>query len=320
MKKIIIFVMAFLIAFSGFPVSNVQAAELIRFYSSPSEELEKAKEAQAIEYLFDVDVRCQTRIAIVATKQSDIRIVVHNAENQLITDKMLVGSSGCFEESWSMYKYFCELELEQGKDYKLEITFSQDDEFSMVIGRTVVREMPSIKIAKGVSSKLDTHLYEVASWECSNKKIATVQNGKVVGKKTGTATITATIKEDMKLSWKVKVVDNVYKETQIKVSSKPNKKRYMQVYKAYYSGKKLVIKARIVNNTKVNYTELRKLKLVVKTENGKTIGSYENSKKNVNIPKRSAKDLTFVIKKPKMANVDLRGAKVSIKGTLFHYK
>ena len=36
MKKIIIFVMAFLIAFSGFPVSNVQAAELIRFYSSPS--------------------------------------------------------------------------------------------------------------------------------------------------------------------------------------------------------------------------------------------------------------------------------------------
>ena len=190
----------------------------------------------------------------------------------------------------------------------------------MVIGRTVVREMPSIKIAKGVSSKLDTHLYEVASWECSNKKIATVQNGKVVGKKTGTVTITATIKEDMKLSWKVKVVDNVYKETQIKVSSKPNKKRYMQVYKAYYSGKKLVIKARIVNNTKVDYTELRKLKLVIKTENGKTIGSYENSKKNVNIPKRSAKDLTFVIKKPKMANVDLRGAKVSIKGTLFHYK
>ena len=320
MKKIIVFLVAFLIAFLGFPVSNVQAAGLISFYSSLSEELEKAKEAQAIEYLFGVDVRCQTRIAIVAVKQSNIRIVVHNAKNQLIADKVLVGSSGCFDESWSIYKYFCELDLDQGKGYKLEITFSQDDEFSMVIGRTVVREMPSIKIAKGVSSKFDTLLYEVASWECSNKKIATVQNGKVVGKKTGDATITATIKEDMKLSWKVKVVDNVYQETKIKVSSKPNKKRYMQVYKAYYSGKKLVIKARIVNNTKVDYTELRKLKLVMKTENGKTIGSYEDSKRNVNIPKRSAKDLTFVINKPKMTNVDLRGAKVSIKGTLFHYK
>ena len=107
MKKIIVFLVAFLIAFLGFPVSNVQAAGLISFYSSLSEELEKAKEAQAIEYLFGVDVRCQTRIAIVAVKQSNIRIVVHNAKNQLIADKVLVGSSGCFDESWSMYKYFC---------------------------------------------------------------------------------------------------------------------------------------------------------------------------------------------------------------------
>ena len=94
----------------------------------------------------------------------------------------------------------------------------------------------------------------------------------------------------------------------------------MQVYKAYFSGKKLILKARIVNNTKVDYTELRNLKLEIKTKNGKTIGTYKNSKKNVKIPKRSAKNLTFVIDKPKLKNVDLREAKVSIKGTLFHYK
>ena len=262
----------------------------------------------------------RTRIAIVAMKQSDIRIVIHNSEDELISDATLVGSSGRYDESWFMYKYFCEMELEQGKGYKLQVTFLQNDEFLMAIGRTVVREMPEVKLTKGFSTQLDANLYEVASWECSDTKIATVENGKVVGKKFGNATITATIKDDLRLSWKIEVIENAYTEPKIQVPSKYDKKRYMQVYKAYFSGKKLILKARIVNNTKVDYTELRNLKLEIKTKNGKTIGTYKNSKKNVKIPKRSAKNLTFVIDKPKLKNVDLREAKVSIKGTLFHYK
>lgn len=319
-KKFIVFVIALLIAFASLPVSYVQAAELISFYSSPSEALEKGEGGKPLEYLFDVDVRCVTRIAIVAMKQSDIRIVIHNSEDKLIADTTLVGSTGGYDESWCMYKYFYEMELEQGKGYKLRMTFSQDDEFSMAIGRTVVREMPEVKLTKGFSTQLDANLYEVASWECSDTKIATIENGKVVGKKLGNTTITATIKDDLRLSWKIEVLENAYTEPKIQVPSKYDKKRYMQVYKAYFSGKKLILKARIVNNTKVDYTELRNLKLEIKTKNGKTIGTYKNSKKNVKIPKRSAKNLTFVIDKPKLKNVDLREAKVSIKGTLFHYK
>ena len=50
--------MALLIAFANIPVSYIQAAELISFYSSPSEALEKGEAGKTLEYLFDVDVRC----------------------------------------------------------------------------------------------------------------------------------------------------------------------------------------------------------------------------------------------------------------------
>lgn len=318
--KRIIGIMTFLLAVLGFWNFDVQASEVISFYSTPGDALEKADEGETLEYTFDVDNDCITSIAFVTAQKSDIHIVLFNSDDKLISDMTLVGSSGAFDKSWSMYKYLCEIKLQQGNGYRLQLTFSAANEFSMAIGRAVVRRMPAITLAKGFSTKLDPNMYEVQGWESSNKKTATVVSGNVIAKKTGTTTITAVVKEKLKLSWKVKVVENAYKEQKIQVSSKNHKKRYMQVYKAYYSGKKLVLKTRIVNNTKIEYTQLRNLKLVVKAKNGKTIGTYKLSRKNVKIPKKSARNLTFVIKNPKLAKTDLTKAKVSVKGTLFYYK
>ena len=92
------------------------------------------------------------------------------------------------------------------------------------------------------------------------------------------------------------------------------------MYKAYYSGKKMIIQIRIVNNTPVEYIQLQNLKLSIKTADGKGIASYKESKRDAVFPAKSVKNLTVTIHNPQKKNANLRCAKISIKGTLFHYK
>ena len=105
------------------------------------------------------------------------------------------------------------------------------------------------------------------------------------------------------------------------LSPKDEKKKYIQVYKANYSGNKMMIHIRIVNNTPVEYIQLQNLEFYVKTADGKRIASYKEAKRDIIIPAKSVKHLTVTIDHPKKKKADLRRAKVTFHdGTLFHYK
>ena len=320
--RVISVIIAFSIVLSSFIVPPVQAAEIERFYSSQGDEGEIAEAEKELKYSFDVDVSCSTSIAIVAVKKCDIHLVLQNSAGQLIADKILSGKSADFEEQLEMYSYFYKVNLKQAKGYKLRLTFSEENQFTMVIGRaSLEHKMQPVTITKGFSERLNPGKQKVKKWKSSNTKIVSVKNGKIVAKKVGTATITATIKDTFRLTWKIKVEDNIYEEDKIELSPKDEKKKYIQVYKAYYSGNKMMIHIRIVNNTPVEYIQLQNLEFYVKTADGKGIASYKEAKRDIIIPAKSVKHLTVTIDHPQKKKADLRRAKVTFHdGTLFHYK
>ena len=319
--RVISIIIAFSILLSSFEILPVQAAEIERFYSSQGDEGEYAEAEKELRYSFNVDVSCTTSIAIVAVQKCDIHLVIHNSAGQLVADKILSKKSAYFEEKIEMYSYFYKLDLKQAKGYKLRLTFSKENQFTMVIGRAFLEHtMQPVTITKGFSAGLNPGKQKVKKWKSSNTKIVSVKNGKIVAKKAGTATITATIKDSFRLTWKIRVKDNIYKEDKIELSPKDTKKKYIQVYKAYYSGNKMIIQIRIVNNTSVEYIQLQNLKLSIKAVDGKGIESYKESKRNIIIPAKSVKNLTVTINNPQKKKADLRCAKISINGTLFHYK
>lgn len=310
-----------LIVFSCLDILQVQADEIEKFYSSSEHEREMAEAEKALDYVFDVDVDCVTHIGIAALKQCDIHMVMNDSSDNLIAEATFSKQDGKFDEDYHMYAYSFDMELKKGKGYKLQLTFTEENEFSMIIARVPIKkEMPAVTISKGIPTLLKADKMKVQKWKSSNPKIVSVENGKVVGNKTGNATITAVIKDSLKLTWNIKVEENVYKEARIKLSPKSPKKRYIQVDKAYYSGNKIILNVRIVNNTTKEYVQLQNLKIDVKTADGKKIGLYKEKKRDIKIPARKVKTLTVTIDKPSMQKADLRCAKISTQGALFYYK
>ena len=92
-----------------------------------------------------------------------------------------------------------------------------------------------------------------------------------------------------------------------------------QVYKAYYSKGKIVLKVHLVNNWDAKYNQLEKINITLKTKKGDVIGTYKSPKKNLKISPNSTKDITLEINKPKDKYADLRNAKVNVKMT-FGYR
>ncbi len=66
----------------------------------------------------------------------------------------------------------------------------------------------TVSLKAGSTKKLKVSSDTVKNWKSSNKKVATVKNGKVTALKRGTATITATLKSGKKLTSKITVTSN----------------------------------------------------------------------------------------------------------------
>lgn len=289
-----------------------------------SQEIETAKKAVSTERLFDVDESGTIKILIMAMQPSDIEVEVQNSIGDVDMHIDMQADSGQYREELEgecPYLYQHEFPLKKGKDYQCRVTFAVDNHFILMIGREgLIRKMPQLILTEGTSTTCKTSSYKAVSWNSSDSKIVTVKNGKVIAKKKGTAKVTAYVKDSLAYVWNVSVKENVYEERPIELSKKNKNKKMIQVYRASYVNKKLVLKIRIVNNTSINYEKLQNLKLNVKSADGKKIGCFELGSKNVKISKHSVKNLTFTINKPKTTKADLRSARITAKGTLFYMK
>lgn len=325
MKKIVInFIMLIIILYCFQPV-QVNAKQLAWEKYYESKDIEVAQEGSSIEIPLVIDESGKTNVVIITKEQCDIDITVSDEAGELWAQFVLPMDSGVYREELEneecRYFYQCEFPLKKGSGYRYRMSFATDNSFQMIIWREgMIKMKPQIILTEGISTTQPPTSYTIQHWESSDEKIVSVSKGKIVGKKKGTATITAYAKDSLAFVWEVSVKENVYKEKQIELSKENKKKKQLQVYKAKYSKNAIVLKVRVLNNTSIKYEKLQNLKVVVKSNKGKKIGTLDVKEKKVTIMPHSVKNLTFVIKKPQIKNANLRYAKITTKGTLYYNK
>lgn len=321
MKKILFFTVLFFFVFFWGGKSEIKADEIERFYTS--ETVEKAIAGLAVSHNFTVDVKCSTSVVIMTKDDCALKAeILDGAGVSLCRMEWTSEDAQRIDDVGpNSYMYMMEATLDAGRDYRLQLLFEKDNEFEMMVGRKSVEVvMQMVTLTKGFSQKLETSGQEVIRWEIKDDKVIQIKNNKVIGKKSGTTTVTAYVKDTLRYVWEIRVEENQYTEDKVPLSKKANKKNYIQVCKAYYSKNKIVLKLRIVNNSKISYTQINNLKCEIKSYEGKKIGTYNLKEKSLKIPARSVKSLTCIITKPKIKNADLRKAVVKVDGTLFYYK
>lgn len=217
--------------------------------------------------------------------------------------------------------------LDAGK-YEIDLTFDSAAKFIIMVSTDAAAVKPvlnqtSATITAGFTKKLSVTDGKAKSWSSSNKKVATVDSkGKVTAKKKGNATITVKCTDGTTLKCKITVKANEYTARKITTSDVTYGESALSPYKISFDKKgNLVIKARYVNRMSHKVVELRNIKIVVKDANGKTVGTYKQSKKKVSVSSGSTKDFTFTIKKSslKKKKADLRGGDVDVYGTSYYY-
>ena len=202
-------------------------------------------------------------------------------------------------------------------DYSCGITFSSDTQYILEIDQ--LNENAKISntkaiITKGFTKKLSVTGAKVKSWKSKNEKIAKVdKNGKVTGVKAGKTTVYAVTEDGQNLICQVEVKENKYTDKVIASSDLGYKEWGINVYKASFdkSGN-LVMTARVAYNGSGRMACMKNVKITVKDENGKTVGVYKTSRKNVTVLGYSTKDVKFVIKKSalKKKKFDLRNSSI----------
>lgn len=323
MKKAIAFMLTLVMAFTivGIGAEPMQIfAEGIYKYFYASDSVESAYAGVEVTKSIVVDCGGMTYGEIFTPDMCGVVVSIFDNSDNLVDSKAFSSVDGEYSSQLSGYVYSWGTELVGNSAYTVKYTFDTNTSYLIV----VYRDMASLNkteatITKGFSTTLKVDGGKAVSWKSSNTKVATVKNGKVTGKTKGSATITATLEDGTELRCKVSVKNNVYSEKKMTLSN-TEYGRHAQVYKASYSGKKLVLKVRIVNNTGINYTKIENLKISVKTSSGKTIGTYSLKSKSAKVPANSVKEYTFTIDNPKMKNADLRLAKTKVEsGTLVYY-
>lgn len=163
----------------------------------------------------------------------------------------------------------------------------------------------NLTLTAGFSADISVRLTsEAITWSSSNNSVATVSNGKITGKKAGSATITAKTASGYTMTCRVNVIKNEYKLKKLSVKKVTYGKSGIDIYNISYDKKgNLVLKTRVLNNSSYKLKELRNVKIKIKDNNGKTIGTYSVKKiKKVNLKAGKAKAYTFKIKKSKLKN------------------
>lgn len=284
-------------------------------------ETESVSTGETKTYTVDIPSANTTYFMVAVAKPVAFQMTITNLSTG---DALLDGSNGYVSADDSAWEYYEGLWLKVFSSttsltpgqYRVELTF-------METIATPALNQTKATITKGFTKKLSVTDGKVKSWSSSNPKVATVdKKGKVTAKKKGNATITATLTDGNKLKCKITVKDNKYTARKITVSDVPSGKYSFEAYSASFDKKgNLVVKARYVNCTSHRVSEICDIRVTVKDVNGKTVGTFKQSKKKVSISSGSTKDFTFTLKKSslKKKKADLRGGDVTINENSYYY-
>ncbi|MCI7107718.1 MAG: Ig-like domain-containing protein [Lachnospiraceae bacterium] len=334
-KKIGSLVLALAIAFTAVfaTVTPVEAAttDYKSLYASP----EMGEEGYAnteVRIHFTVPSEGKVWFLIQTLAPCEMKLALYNSAGNLVADDYLGNpyTVSAYDSNWYANSYgYAEYDetwnLAAG-DYTYGITFTEDTPFLLDVieeGTKATISQTKATITKGFTKKLSVSGGTVKSWSSNKKSVATVdKKGKVTAKKAGKATITATLTDGTKLKCNVTVKDNKYSASKITTSDVYYGKCAMSAYSASFDTKgNLVVKTKFVNNDYYKVVALKNIKIVVKDGNGKTVGTYKASKKNVTVSSGSTKDITFTIKKSslKKKKADLRNCTITCDGIYEYY-
>lgn len=242
------------------------------------------------------------------------QVELYNSADKLYKSATI--STSTWQLAQGVYGYGISIKDMAAGDYTLKLTFDKDSEYIVAVEAekvlaTINAKSATLTVGFTKTLKVDNTKDKI-TWTSSKKTVATVSSkGVVTAKKPGTTTITAKTASGQKLTCKITVKANTFKETKLSISKIPYRSCGVQAYSASYAKNgDLVIKCRFLNNSGYKVTGLRNLKIVFKTDSGKTIGTYSAKSKSMSVSSGSTKDFSVTIKKSslKIKKADLRNA------------
>lgn len=282
---------------------------------------------QTVTHNFNISSNGTVEIVVYTLAKTAMTLKVTSSAGTTLYDKTILSS----DPNWYEYAYSQDISLyyngitwtnPTSGSYTLSLTF-EDDMYYMISAaqgpavqtpapptqRPVQTPTPSLNaqnvtLTAGFSQTISVYNTTGVTWSSSNNSVATVSNGKITGKKAGKATISAKTASGYTMTCNVTVRKNVYSVKKLGVKKVTYGKSGIDIYNVSYDKKgNLVIKTRVLNNTSYKLKELRNVKIKIKDNNGKAIGTYSAKKiKKVNLKAGKAKAYTFKIKKAKVKN------------------
>lgn len=217
---------------------------------------------------------------------------------------------------WDSYKNSCEaltdMALKKGS-YHVNMKF---DDFVFGGHCEVFRHVTNVSVGCARKAYVPADV-KVKSWTTSNKKIATVNNGKITGKKKGSCIVTATLADGTKCTYEVKVRNNqlIRKEPKLKAA---RKEPICFGTKIYYDKKgNLKINVSFINGTKKKVTG-SKIHFVIYNDDSQKILDTTMKVKVVVKPNKIVRK-TYTIKKSKLKKKSIQDLTECTGGAIWYY-
>ena len=305
--------------------NTIQAAE--KEYDNLLEEEGTAVANTEISYNFTVDTDTNTYLYFYVPTVVNCNVSVYDSAANLYGNIAINSTDWHLYEEAGLYYYELTCDNMPSGDYRVTLLFDADLPYAFGVDADKVQATisdTSATLSVGFTKKLKIdNTSESVTWSSSKASVATVSNkGVVTAKKAGTATITAKTKSGQKLTCKITVKANTYKETKKTANTLYYGNCALQVYNASYaSNGDLVLKCRLINKSGHKVTALKNLKITFKTDTGKTVGTYSSKSLKLSVPHGSIKDFTLTIKKSKLKikKADLRNGTYLSSGKYLYY-
>lgn len=329
LKKLVAAVAALAVAFTTVAVTDVTTAKAAEDYTVISTVSEVGLAGVETKIPFAItETAGDVWFYIRTTEKTGVTVTLYDNTGTAIDDSLYITSTN---------QYWTQLEdgtytnsdvwnpLPAG-NYTYGVKFDTEHAFELAIAQYLsdakISQSKAV-VTAGFTYKLSVSGSKVTKWTSSKKAVATVDSkGKVTGKKAGKTTISAKCENGQTVKCTVTVKANKYSASKLTTSDVAYGSSNMDVYSASYDKKgNLVIKACYVNNIGYKVSQLRNIKITVKSANGKTVGTYSLSKKSISVPSYSTKNLTFTISKSKLKQkkADLVNCDFKCKGTSMYY-